>query len=218
MEVDFTQQQWKDLVESNLDDGTPEGAMMSCLAKIPNLIRRGRNAKTNLNPDSRNLESIKDDVQSLDATFAATLETLRNRLRTRAVTPISKIIANVFGSEAVHSLYLRMYALGLATEILIVSLRFALEADSTIFGERLERASHEMIALADEAAQWLPLGAMSMHPCIAIAWIGARDVNTRQALQARWFSYERIIGHASMPSEGTQSLERLQQRLALESA
>ena len=217
MDVDFTPRQWTDLVESNLDDGTPEGAMMSCLAKIPDLIRRGRLAKTDQDPNSNILRSVIKDVQSLDANFAVSLETLRHRFRTTADSPMSRILATVFGTEAVPSLYLRTYSLGLATEIVIALLLYALIADKGDISKRLEQASYQMIALADEAAQWLPLGAMSMIPCIGIAWIGARDVSTRHALQSRWLYYERAIGHACDPSEGMQRLERGQQRLSLQS-
>ena len=216
-EVDFTPQQWQDLVVTQWDDGAPEGAMMKCLSEIPPLIRRGRHAKLDPNPDPAALDSIKDDVRSLDTRFAATLETLRHRFRTNEVNSFSKAVAKVFGEDAVRSLYIRMYSLGLATEILIVLLLDALKIDTEASVERLRHASHEMLALADEAIQWLPLGAMSMITCLLIAWVGARDVSTKHALWATWLSYESIIGGGFVPSEAPMPLGRAQRRLALES-
>ena len=166
MDVDFTSKQWEELVESDLDDGSPEGSMMSCLAKLAVLFRRGRNAKKCLPLSLSVVESIKDDVECLDAKFAPTLETLRCRIETKAENPTSKLLTKVFGPEAVRSLYLRVYSLGVATEILIALLLRALAENTALLEERLEQMSYNMIALADEAARCLPLGAMSMVPCI----------------------------------------------------
>ena len=217
IDVNFSPRQWEEIVESDLDDGTLEGATMSCLAKIPDLIRRGRHAKAYHNLDLDSLGLVKCDLQSLDVKFAAVLEALRQRLHTRAVTPTSQIIARIFGPEAVHSIYLRMYSLGIATEILIVSLLVELDSTLGFLTERLERASHEMIDLADEATQWLPLGAMSMVPCIEIAWSGAQQACTRDALFARWMSYAGVLGYTLTSSQGTQYLKQVQSRMTLRS-
>ena len=191
--------------------------MMSCMARIPNLVRRGRHAKAHPNANSDTLTRLKDDVQSLDAKFAPSLISMRHRLHMGEVSKVSTVIAKVFGAEALRALYLRMYALGLATEILIVLLLKTLKVDTAVSTERLKQASHEMIGLADEAAQWLPLGAMSMVPCMTIAWVGARDADTRHALDSQGLSYAEKFRGKINPSEGPQYLKRIERRLAFES-
>lgn len=46
VDMEFTPRQCEEIVEPDLDDGTPEAATISCLAKIPDLFRRGRYAKS----------------------------------------------------------------------------------------------------------------------------------------------------------------------------
>jgi len=40
--IRLSPEEWKTLVESELDEGTPEGQMMRCLAKAPDIMQRGR--------------------------------------------------------------------------------------------------------------------------------------------------------------------------------
>ena len=187
---------------------------MACLAKIPDLIRRGRYAKTSYDLDPQSLWNVIADLRLLEARFTPTLETLRQQ--TKAADPMSKAVVATVGIETVCSICLRMYSLGLATEILIALLLRSLEADAVMFDEKLARASQEMIGLADDAARWLPLGAMSMTVCIAIAWAGARDVDTKSALQTRWLAYTRGMGYTSISGDGLEDLQPTQRRLELE--
>lgn len=223
----LTPQERDDLISTGLDDGTSEGAMMSCLAAVPDLIRRGRTAKSSRHNQSRlpsaTADNVIRDLRALDARFTTILDTPRERYHT---SPMPAPLVALIGTEGALSLHLRTYALGLATEIVILILRCAIEVateTAAVLDQRLERASCEMIGLADEAARWLPLGAMSMVACVGIAWVGARGEEvggTRDALWLRWIAYGRVIsrreGAGDEEGLGGAHLERVRRRLALE--
>ncbi|KAK2760762.1 hypothetical protein FQN54_001998 [Arachnomyces sp. PD_36] len=174
--IQLSAQEWKDLIESALDKSTSEGHMMRCLARLPVIMRRGRNT---FEGDPVRIE-LRDELRIQYETTKLIVEELGQRWGT--LGPLDDNPPSI--ALRLHSHYQRMYALGLLVGIIINCVLSAFDTDNceTLMIDSTYYAA-EILALAPEATRYRPIGASYMALCLMGAWAGTDDGDLRTLIE-----------------------------------
>ena len=205
----MTQQEWKDLVHNQIDSGSIDGQMMRCLAQIPDLMHRGRNAlrSGSLLPEA--LLAIREEVRSLHDSFTPVLGSLRERwLHTD--DSIAVQYPDFKAHKAIiHSHYSRSYGLALALGIIFNCMLSTLEVSNESFTTDSEELADEVITLGVVVDQYRPLGTVYMVLCLAAAWVGTKSESKKVALEMHLTAYIRDLqGPSAKPAVSLTFLEK----------
>jgi hypothetical protein len=176
--------EWKTLVESELDEGTPEGQMMRCLAKGPNIMQRGRDSLQ----DQVDLDVLILETRHLYCILKGILREMEDRYNTvrddgipHSTTMLTKV----------HAHYQRMYGLALAICLIFNCIYRALDPACAELDIDAKVFSEKVLCLAEEAAAYRPLGAAYILLCLLTAWCGSRDEETKQLVEAAYVDYRK---------------------------
>ena len=208
--INFTPQQWKDLVENRLDATDTDGKWIRCLAHVPDLMRR---CKTELNgvhfPKPRILD-LTLETASLLEDCKAIIFSFRERLAAFNAAPRPARLASLF-----HANCLRLLALGLATGIILNCILRALGDQSESTRDLSSRWAKEISELAKVAVKYQPLGSMSMLICLPMAYVGASDPILQGEIMELIANYERACLKRE-PPDWIRDLEKTKRRITLQ--
>ncbi len=196
-------------MENELDGVSHEGQMMRCLARYPDLMQRGRY----ICKGKKGYPELLEELSAHHRTLKAILAELHRRL---AAT--EGLIANGIAQSTVvvqtHSHYQRSYGLCLVICIISSCVLNAVDVEDTQLVSESIYFSKEILALAEGAAIYRPMGASYVGLCLVAAWVGTTDCSIRKMAENTMAEYQRDFAHgqAKMP---TGELERLSQQLRL---
>ena len=183
--------------------------MMRCLARLPDFMQRGRRICRGEGQDPELLHETRINYETLKTV----LEGLRGRLA--AVQNLASTgPPELTPGSQIHAHYQRSYALGLAIGIILSGMLSAIDTEDTGLNLESTAFSKEIIALAEPAAIYRPLGASYMGLCLMAAWIGTTDCSTRSLAESALADYrgDFLHGQSTTPTE---VLEQFYERLHL---
>lgn len=181
--VQFTQQEWKDLVENELDDNGIDGRMMCCLARLPDMMHRGRDALNDTQGRQLALLELREEMLSLRDDSRAIIEGLRDR----SCAIDAKIASGDWiptGLAAIAPAHCSSgYGLGLAAGVLINCVLGSLGTNDIDLREESGQMAAEIVRLAGILTKYQPLASASMVICLGAAWVGVTDAFVRERTQ-----------------------------------
>lgn len=183
--IRLSRKEWSILVENKLDGSTCEGRMMRCLARVPDLMQRGRIALR-----------TKSSVQLLIAE-ARHLYHILKAILIELHDPLNAVQepSNDGGPQAaarsmkLHAHYQRTYGLGLAICMFFNCILNALDLNDTVLEMESTHFCRDSLKLADQASRYRPLGASFVMLCLVGAWCGSRDEATRATVESTLVDY-----------------------------
>jgi hypothetical protein len=188
----MSSREWKLIVENELDGSSCEKTMMQCLARVTDLLRRGRAALQ----EGRSNQELWQESMILYSAMKLTLKELHDRLE-NWIAGEARHLAFVTVKTRAH--YQRTYALGLATSIILNCILSGLDTEYVSLGVEAQHYSQEIIALAVQVAMFRPIAASYMTLCLITAWGVAADVATKVQAEnllrdyLQDFSYEKVV-------------------------
>ena len=213
-QIQFSQQEWRDLVENDLDDGTVNGKLLWCMARMANCVQRRRAAFASTSASHAALSRIDREVVDLQREFEPTLEALRQRYQELPTTSIPGLPPSIDVRELLQSYASRLYCLGIAIalflQLLLKSQKDGDDSHDAVITEHVT----EILQLSEEVAAYKPLGAMSMILCLCIACMGASGMDEENAAMATLFRYQKDIIPTRAPVDRG-SLQEIKTHLTL---
>jgi hypothetical protein len=180
--IDLTTEEWKALIENELEGPTPEAQLMRALARVPEIMRRGRNT---FEGEYEHTE-LRDGIGSLYETSKVSLGELQKQWATTEEPDASSHILVV----RLHAHYQRMYGLGLVIVIILNCVLSALDTeDDDLIVESTFYAT-EILGLAADANRYRPLGAGYITLCLMAAWAGTNDELLRMSIGIAMKDYQ----------------------------
>lgn len=183
--IQFSPRQWKILVGNQLDEGTPEGRMMRCLAKAPDLMQRGRASlrgfvglEVLISETRLEYRILKGILGEMEARYNSV-----NTVQDHGFSLLSSLPVQI------HAHYQRMYGLALAICLIFNCICKAIDPNGFDLNIDSERYSKEVLQLAEEAAIYRPLGASYILLCLLAAWCGSSDKKTRKLVEVAYVDY-----------------------------
>ena len=183
--IRFSRKEWSILVENELDGSTCEGRMMCCLARLPDLMQRGRIALRT----KSNVQIIIAEGRHQYHILKAILSELHDRLN--AVQEPSNDGGPQVASRSMrlHAHYQRTYGLALAICMFFNCILNALDPNDTVLEMESTHFCRDSLRLAYQASRYRPLGASFVMLCLVGAWCGSRDEATRATVESTLVDY-----------------------------
>ena len=210
----MTQQQWKDLVYSQIDIDTIDGQMMKCLAHLPDLMHRGRSALSSQSLLVSTLLDIQQEVRTLRDSFGPNLKSLRERWKDTDSSLAMQYAEIMHLKTIIHAHFSRSYGMALAVGIVLNCMLAALGGNIAELSEESSQLSDEVLNLAGIVDQYRPLGALYMIVCLIGAWVGATDPTKKAVVRTCLIGYQRDIQGQSV-AISLAELEFLERRFYL---
>ena len=200
--IQLSQQEWRDLVLSKLDNSSVVTAWLTYLATVPDLRRRCmyamRHASTVSSPS---LTDLASETKSTLERCSINLVELRERLN--GMTGL------------VYVDRLRSLSMALFTAIIFGCMYDALSCRPLSSGSVAAQWSREILQLAYIAVKYRPLGSMTMIVCLEVAWVGAADEMIRREIKTLLSEYHRECMGQISEAELTESLAFTARRFLL---
>ncbi|KAL4750565.1 hypothetical protein BDW72DRAFT_203832 [Aspergillus terricola var. indicus] len=197
--IDLTPTEWTELVQNELDAGTPEGEMLLNLSRVRDILSRVKTNEHGL----AGLLILQAEMRSLYTKSRKICDVFRAHLH-EIENPAQNGPPNPYGLSPVllHALTQRFYGLSIT---IALYMNYALEAitmDSNVTADANYLAL-EMITIAEDAIRYRPFGAGYVTMGLIAALMTVKDPGLRTLLQA-WFDDYR--GDFNMPD-----LDKLQE-------
>ena len=186
----MTQQQWKDLVYNQIDIDNIDGQMMKCLARLPDLMHRGRCTLRSSSLPTTHLLEVQKEVRALRDSFGPTLESLRQRWNDTDITIATQFPEFIHSRSIIHAHFSRSYGMALAVGIILNCMLAALDGNAHEVSQASAQLSDEVLDLADAVDQYRPLGTIYMVLCLAAAWVGATNPEKKIIIEIRLVDYK----------------------------
>jgi hypothetical protein len=159
--IRFTPEEWETLVKNELDGTSSRGSVMNSLTRAPILMHHGRIA-LQMGTSVAELVDETGHHYSQVKSIANKLGSAYNQVRDPRTT-----------SMRLHAQHQRMY--GLMVVLIFNCILSALDpGDATLELDAAEFGG-AVLALADEAAVYRPLGSSYFTLCLVTAWAACRD-------------------------------------------
>ena len=210
----MTQQQWKDLVYSQIDIDTVDGQMMKCLAHLPDLMHRGRCALRSASQPVSTLQDLHREARTLRDSFEPSMKSLRERWKGTNSSLVKQYPGYAHLKDIIHAHFSRSYGMALAVGIMLNCVLAALEGDTGGLKEESSQLSDEILNLAEVVDQYRPLGTLYMIISLAAAWVGATDPIKKEMARVCLIGYQRDVQGPSATTSST-DLEFLERRFCL---
>ncbi|KAI9842413.1 MAG: hypothetical protein M1837_007158 [Sclerophora amabilis] len=209
--IQFSQQEWKYLVESGLENDNIDGDWFRYLACLPDLMLRCRRALhySSTIPDT-SLPDLISETYSLLEKCKINIAALRDRLRAFELesSPFGKV-------TLLHAHRVRLLGLALTTGIFLSCILSSLSGMPLYLCSEASQWSYEIFHLSEVAVRYLPLGSMAMVFCLNAAWIGTASEDLREKLKTLLAAYtEACLGH-STATDLTANLHWMERRFTL---
>lgn len=171
------------MVTNDFDQDYPEGRILKCLAKAPFLIKRGKQAKLNM----EDLGPLAEEVRSIYGNCKLILEELKARKGDCESSDLGD--ARTFLPRLLQAHYLRTYGIGLAITIFFNCMLQALGSKDPIYSEESTYLVEETLLHAKEGNMFRPVGAGYIIMCLASAWAATTDPQLRLKVEACLLDY-----------------------------
>ncbi|KAL4797391.1 hypothetical protein BDV19DRAFT_44774 [Aspergillus venezuelensis] len=174
--IDLTPQEWKDLVERDMDSNVSEGKMLHCLARIPNILHRASNLNscdlTNRETDKETMNdsifAIQEEIEDLYATTRAICDEFRARPLELEAPGALHAVAALHPLQVrpvmLHAHYQRTYGFAIIIALYLNYILVGLGADTDDLGNTLKPdavyLAQEMLDIAENAVVYRPFGAV----------------------------------------------------------
>ncbi|KAJ5650673.1 transcriptional regulator family: Fungal Specific TF [Penicillium longicatenatum] len=176
--INLTQAEWDDLVTSEFDQNTPEGRILGCLARGPDLMRRGRQ----ILQTGTDATLIRAEILTLYQICQVNLLELKARAIENDVSSVDMTSFSKRAEKAVRDFfyahYQRTYGVGLVVTLFFNCMLGALVTNAydgdSVSADATELAE-EVLALAERSAIYRPVGAAYLLICLAAAWAATSD-------------------------------------------
>ena len=181
--IQFTPEEWRNLVVSGLDSKTLDGDLMMILGQTPELIRRGRQVLESPRTSDFSSYEVLLEVYYLQDAFRPVLNNLRERYDETERQILEDGLRNAEAQRMVRCFHLRMYAFGLAVGILINSIRYKLEGAPCaheVSSQESSAMAEEILKLAKISDAYRPLGSLAMSLFLGAAWVGANNADLKR--------------------------------------
>lgn len=188
----FSDEEWVAMFDSKLHELSPEGQVVQCLTRLPNLMRRTKVALTGDLEDFAKLPDLRREAHSIREDLELPVSKLRERWhdnKDKSAAAAQRATSEL--GALWHCHILRTYAFGLAVAIFINEGRLALYLDASEIVQESHVYALEILELANMASQYRPLGGYAMSVCLLAAEIGAADVETRESIRMLRIEYAR---------------------------
>ena len=164
-------------MENHFDGVTPEGKVMRCLARIPNLIQR----KIAMVQDKTEDAQLLNDATS---TYQELLEVLRETQEryTWVQTLMTDASPQSTPPFKAHAFYQRTYGICLAICLIMNFILSAIDVGNAQLSTEGAMFSKEVLVLAEAAAAYRPLGATYVSICLYAAWAVTDDPCLRSSI------------------------------------
>ncbi|KAL4948976.1 hypothetical protein BDW69DRAFT_198472 [Aspergillus filifer] len=173
--IDLTPQEWKDLVESDMDSNISEGKMLHCLARIPNILHRARNLnpcnptkiETETETANDSIFAIQEEIEDLYATTRAICDEFRARLLELEALGSLHAVAALHPLQVrpvvLHAQYQRTYGFAIMIALYLNYILVGLSVDTEDLGGTLKPdavyLAQEMLDIAENAVIYRPFAA-----------------------------------------------------------
>ncbi|KAF2185308.1 hypothetical protein K469DRAFT_726837 [Zopfia rhizophila CBS 207.26] len=184
--IQFSPREWKTLVENPLNADTTWGIqVMHCLSRLPPYMHRARAVLRGDGEDPKLLDEINTDYKALKAVLGE----LHGRLAAvekRMVdgTPLLDPVVQA------HSILQRIYGLCLTFGIIFGCVLSALDICNTEIYLESAYFSKEVLALAELATRYRPLGTSCIPLYLVAAWVATTDCSIRSSVEKVLAEYQ----------------------------
>ena len=213
-QIQLSQKEWKDLVENELDDGSPNGKLIWCMARVANCIRRRRAALALTGGAVGVLSAVDTEVNLMVMEFEPTLQTLQERYEKHRVNMDSLVSTPTAQQRLQHAHSLQAYGLSLSVALLIRLLLHSQDKSVTSNLQDVARYVADILRLSHEVAPYKPLGAMAMTICLYVAWIGASEIGEADHVEDLLTRYQVDVMPAGTPIQRME-MQKLKARMTL---
>jgi hypothetical protein len=199
--------EWKLIVENELDGDSYEGQMMRCLARVPNLMQRGRVAFGG----AATISELWEETKSVDDVMQVVLEHMRDRFMIQPRKGGFSLVA----PSKLHCHFQRTYGLALAVSIILNCVLRAFDPENVTLGIEAAQWSEEIIALAEAATIYRPIAASYMIICLIAAWGGSTNEAIKKKAIAELQDYIQDFSYGKEVVVSTAELDNVFRRFRL---
>jgi hypothetical protein len=180
--IDLTPTEWTELVQNELDAGTPEGEMLLNLSRVRDILSRIKTNEHGL----AGLLILQAEMRSLYTKTRQICETFRAELH-RIENPVQDSLPKPFGlpPTLLHALTQRFYGLAITIALYMNYALGAITRDVDV-SANANYFALEMITIAENAIQYRPFGAGYVTVGLTAALMTVKDPGLRALLQI-WF-------------------------------
>lgn len=180
--IDLTPTEWIELVQNELDAGTPEGEMLLNLSRVRDILSRVKTNEHGL----AGLLILQAEMRSLYTKTRKICDTFRAELH-KIENPIQDSLPNPFGlpPTLLHALTQRFYGLAITIALYMNYALGAITRDADV-SANANYFALEMITIAENAIQYRPFGAGYVTVGLIAALMTVKDPGLRALLQT-WF-------------------------------
>ncbi|KAE8153702.1 hypothetical protein BDV25DRAFT_136641 [Aspergillus avenaceus] len=183
--IGLSAEEWKALVENDLDGTSPEGQMMRCLARVPGI----RDRAATMNAGDAAFESLRQEVRSLYETYQEVLTALQSRTMS-VETPLATGPCYLLYTR-LYAQYQRMYGLGLTVGIMLNVLLQTVDPDDPMLPLDSMYFAQEILLVAEQSVDFRPLGSHYVILCLLVAWAATPDALIRSTAAQMLDDYQR---------------------------
>ena len=198
--IQFSRQEWDILVEQRLNNSL-DGKPIQILARVPDLMKRSKTARSK-RTFSMELTDLKIETNALRKECKTVVTIYRDGLRNFDAAKVPNHL-----KPHLHAHQLRMLGLQLTAGLILDCVLVALNGpasydvdsytsgdivnDQTSIREESSQWSDEILQLSGIAKIYQPLGALLFLQALVLAWICARDAESREKTKALLMQYEK---------------------------
>ncbi|KAJ5759272.1 hypothetical protein N7520_006428 [Penicillium odoratum] len=188
--INLTQKEWDELVTNEFDEHTPEGRILQCLARGPNVMCRGRYIlQAGIDPVSIRAEIWPLYQKCKENLLDLKKRAINNDISTVDMAQVSKG-AEKFVQEFFYAHYQRTYGIGLVVTLFFNCMLGALgTGNDGVFFDATELAE-EVLALAERSVIYRPVGAGYLLICLSAAWAATSDTVLKAKLLVALNDYQ----------------------------
>lgn len=158
---------------------------MRCLARLPDIMDRGRKLRRGDWQDSELLDDARSNYQAMLAVVG--------ELNDRLVAVKQLMETHNLGMPSLPLDYAqrnRFYALGLSIAIMLNCVLRAIDINDSNLSEESAKFSRKILDLSEAASVHRPLGAAYIVLCLIAAWVGTTDYSVRSLVEKELSKYQ----------------------------
>lgn len=182
--IDLSAEEWDALVKNDFDQDYPEGRILRCLAKAPILLKRGKQAKCNL----EDLSLLTMEVRPIYEKCKLILEELKAR-KVHCESSDLGSHPRTFLPRLLQAHYLRAHGLGLAITMFFNCMLQTLDPNDPTYTAESRSLVEHTIVHALESNMYRPMGAGYNIMCLGAAWAATTDPQQRIRVEACLLDY-----------------------------
>ncbi|KAL3480527.1 hypothetical protein BJX99DRAFT_18267 [Aspergillus californicus] len=186
--IQLSPDEWKELVESDLDAGNPEGDMMRALSRIPDLLARTRNNRDGM----RGLLSLQKEMKGYYAMARKVCDQFSSELTT-IETHSHQDAFNPYGMPPVflHAHCQRMYAIAMIVTLIMNHILVRMRTQDPSLAPDAAFYALEMLNIAENAMIYRPFGACYVPMGLQAAWMAVESESMRALIETWIADYQK---------------------------